>query len=75
MIREAELCNEISKYLLDNFGHYIQPINYPTVKKGEERLRITPGPFHNKKMMLDLVYSLKKTFKKFNFTKIKINAA
>ena len=33
MIRDAELCNEISKHLLDNYGHYIQPINYPTVKK------------------------------------------
>ena len=75
MIREAELCNKISKHLLDNYGHYIQPINYPTVKKGEERLRITPGPFHNKKMMLDLVNSLIKTFRRFNFTKIKINAA
>ena len=75
MIRDAELCNEISKHLLDNYGHYIQPINYPTVKKGEERLRVTPGPFHNKKMMLDLVDSLKETFRKFNFTKTSINAA
>ena len=75
MIRDAELCNEISKHLLDNYGHYIQPINYPTVKKGEERLRVTPGPFHNKKMMLDLVDSLEKTFRKFNFTKTSINAA
>ena len=75
MIRDAELCNEISKYLLDNYGHYIQPINYPTVKKGEERLRVTPGPFHNKKMMLNLVDSLQETFKKFNFTKTSINAA
>ena len=75
MIREAELCNKISKHLLDNYGHYIQPINYPTVKKGEERLRITPGPFHTKKMMQDLAYSLKKTFRQFNFTKTSINAA
>ena len=75
MIRDAELCNEISKHLLDNYGHYIQPINYPTVKKGEERLRVTPGPFHNKKMMLDLVDSLEKTFRKFNFKKTSINAA
>ncbi len=75
MIRDAELCNEISKHLLDNYGHYIQPINYPTVKKGEERLRITPGPFHSKKMMLDLVNCLEKTFIKFNFTKKRINAA
>ncbi len=75
MIRNAELCNEISKHLVDNYGHYIQPINYPTVKKGEERLRVTPGPFHNKKMMLDLVDSLKETFRKFNITKTSINAA
>ena len=75
MIRDAKLCNEISKHLLDNYGHYIQPINYPTVKKGEERLRVTPGPFHNKKMMLDLVISLKETFRKFNLKKTTINAA
>jgi 7-keto-8-aminopelargonate synthetase-like enzyme len=41
---------------------YIQPINYPTVSKGTERLRITPGPLHNEEMIRELVEALKETF-------------
>mgnify|MGYP001266690683 FL=1 len=67
MIRDANLCNKISERLLKKYGHYIQPINYPTVKMGEERLRITPGPLHSKEMMLNLVESLESVYKDFNF--------
>ena len=41
-------CKKISKLLLDDFGIYIQPVFYPTVPKGEERLRVTITPKHNK---------------------------
>lgn len=75
MIRNAKMCNKISQHLLEFYGHYIQPINYPTVKKGEERLRITPGPFHKKEMIIDLVDSLVKTFNELNFTSANIFAA
>ena len=45
------------------FGHYIQAINYPTVARGEEKLRLAPTPFHNIEMMNQLVNDLKEVWK------------
>ena len=66
MINDARKCSEISELLLKKYGHYIQPINYPTVPKGRERLRITPGPLHTLEMINDLVICLKDTIKLVN---------
>jgi len=57
-IGEAALCKEVSRRLLDEFSMYATPINYPTVPRGEERLRFTPTPLHTDAMMASLVDAL-----------------
>jgi 5-aminolevulinate synthase len=68
MVHDPIKCKEISNILLDEFGHYIQPINYPTVPMGTERLRITPGPLHTEEMIANLTNALKYAFIKANST-------
>ncbi len=59
-IGDAKKAKEISQKLLNDFNIYVQHINFPTVDKGDERLRITVTPLHNKEMMDDLVGALTK---------------
>jgi 5-aminolevulinate synthase len=57
-IGDAARCSEVSRRLLDEFAMYATPINYPTVPRGEERLRLTPSPLHTDEMMDRLVAAL-----------------
>ncbi len=64
IVGDPVLCKQVTDELMDHYNIYVQPINYPTVPKGTERLRLTPTPLHSDADMEHLVASLKEIWRR-----------
>ena len=73
MVGDPVKCQAISDRLIEGFGMYAQPINYPTVPKGEERLRFTPGPLHTDAMMDSLMTALETVWEEFELNRTEVS--
>jgi 5-aminolevulinate synthase len=69
LVKDPVRCKEISDILLNDYSIYVQPINYPTVPKGLERLRFTPTPLHDDSKLEFLVNALDKIWKELKLAR------
>lgn len=71
MVNDAKLCKAGADILMNEYGIYVQPINYPTVPVGSERYRFTPGPLHDEKMIKEAVDALDAVWDKLEIERSK----
>lgn len=69
IVGDAKRCRELADILLKEYNHYVQPINYPTVPRGQERLRITPTPHHTPEMIKDFAQALGQIWTRLDLAK------
>ena len=69
MVGDPVTAKKSSDVLLAEYGVYVQPINYPTVPRGTERLRFTPGPSHTEQMMRELTQALVEIWERLEMRK------
>ena len=75
MVCDPVLCKLVSDRLMDEFGVYIQPINYPTVPRGTERLRITPSPLHSDADIAHLLHALETIWASLDLPRTVVDAS
>ncbi|NJC05551.1 5-aminolevulinate synthase [Sphingomonas kaistensis] len=74
MVGNPVHCKQISDWLLEEYGIYVQPINYPTVPRGTERLRITPSPVHTAEDVDKLVDALSEIWSRCALSRVAVAA-
>lgn len=70
MVNDPVKCKALTDKLLSDYQIYVQPINYPTVPRGSERIRLTPGPMHSEQNLKDLVTALDECWTSFDLPRL-----